>query len=74
MYGSNRTGNFSLRVLKKNTGYPSSGLFLRGMLGSVHQAATKDTEAPSAKVVFLDATGGITETRSGNVSERKQRS
>jgi hypothetical protein len=57
-------------VLKKDTGYPTSGLFLRGMLGSVRQTATKDTEAPSAKVIFLDATSGVTEARSGDVSEK----
>jgi hypothetical protein len=65
-------GNFFLRVLKKDTGYPRSGLFLRGLIRSIYQAATKDAKAPSAKVIFLDATSGITEARSGNVSEKDQ--
>jgi hypothetical protein len=65
-----KTGNFSLRVLKEDTGYPRSGrLFLRGMLGSVCQTTTKDAKAPSAKVIFLDATSGVAEARSGDVSE-----
>jgi hypothetical protein len=67
-----KTGNFFLRVLKKDTGYPGSGLFLRGLLGSVtvYQTATKDAKAPSAKVIFLDATSGVAETRSSDVSEK----
>jgi hypothetical protein len=62
-------GNLSLRMLKKDTRYPRGGLFLRGM-GSVHQTATKDPKTPSAKVIFLDSTSGVTEARSGHVSER----
>src|SRR6266436_1015549 len=61
--------NFSLCVLKQDTKYARSGLFFRGM-GSIYQTATKDTKSPSAKVIFLDATGGVTESRSGDVSER----
>jgi hypothetical protein len=58
-------------VLEKNTGYPGSGLFLRGMmLVSIYQTATEDAEAPSAKVIFLDASSGVTEACSGDVSEK----
>ena len=64
-----RAGNLSLRVLKKNARYPRSGLFLRGM-GSVYQTATKDRKTPSAKVIFLDSTSGVTKPRPGDVSEK----
>lgn len=65
-----KAGNFSLRVLKEDTGYPRSGRLLYcGVQGSVCQTTTKDAEAPSAKVVLLDATGGVAEARSGDVSE-----
>jgi hypothetical protein len=57
-------------VLKKNTRYPRSSLFLRGMMGSVYQTATEDPKTPSAKVIFLDSTSGVTEARSGDISER----
>lgn len=68
----NLTGNFSLRVLEKDTSYPGSGLFLRELLGSVmvYQTATKNAKAPSAKVIFLDATSRVAEARSGDVSEK----
>jgi hypothetical protein len=39
-------------------------------MGSVYQTATKDPKTPSAKVIFLDSTSGVTEARSGDVSEK----
>ena len=59
-------------MLKKNTRYPRSSLFLRGVMGPVYQTATKDSETPSAKVVFLDSTSGVTEARSGDISGKKK--
>ena len=57
-------------MLKKNTRYPGSGLFFRGMMGPVYQTATKDPKTPSAKMIFLDSASGVTKARSGDVSER----
>ena len=60
-------------MLKKDAGYPRSGrLFFRGMMGPVYQTATKDAQAPSAKMIFLNATSRVAEARTGDVSEDRQ--
>ena len=63
-----RAGNLSLRVFKKDTRYPCTCLFFSGV-SSIGQTLAKDTQTPTAKVIFLDAAGRVSEARSGNVSE-----
>jgi len=62
------TGNFSLRVFEKDTRYSTSGLFHLVGTCFVHQTTAENTKTPTAKVIFLDAPGRVTEARSGPVS------
>lgn len=63
-----RIGHFSLSVLEQDAGYARGGLLVLGMR-TICQTATKDTKAPTAEVIFLDASSRVTETRSSKVSK-----